>query len=365
MIRMNDFLAEPEELRRAELAAIQRVFDSGTFILGNEVQDFEQAWAKFCGTSSCIGVANGMEAIQLGLLAIDVGPGDEVITTPMTAMATVLAIIHAGATPVLADINLTTALLDMDSARRCLSERTKAVLLVHLYGQLRDIEHWTKFCRDANVQLVEDCAQAHGAAHDGRHAGTFGAWGAFSFYPTKNLGAKGDAGALITSAEQIAGRVKLLRNYGTRSRYEHTEPGLNSRLDECQAAILRVRLAWLQRLNTRRQEIANRYFDEIRNERVQLLAQPIAPDNHVYHLFVLQCTERDRLADFLKRAGIETLIHYPIPAHRQKCCQHLRHDPQGLSNAESHAVQCLSIPCHPQLPEADVSGVIAAVNQFK
>jgi dTDP-4-amino-4,6-dideoxygalactose transaminase len=365
MIRMNDFAAEPEELRQAERAAIERVLSSGIFILSKEVESFEQSWAKFCGTNFCVGVANGMEAIQLGLRALDIGPGDEVITTPMTAMATVLAVMHAGATPVLADINPTTALLDPDAVARCISPRTKAVLLVHLYGQLRDLERWSEFCSDANIQLLEDCAQAHGAAHNGRQAGSFGAWGAFSFYPTKNLGAKGDAGALITTSGQIAARVKELRNYGTRSRYEHIEPGLNSRLDEIQAAILSVRLGWLQRFNARRQEIAKAYFEGIRNVRVQLLSPPVAADNHVYHLFVVQCAERDRLADFLRQAGIETLIHYPIPAHRQKCCQQLWHHAHDLPNADLHARQCLSIPCHPQLRDSDVSRVIEAINEFK
>ena len=364
MTRMNDFVAEPEELRRAELAAVERVFASAAFILGNEVQAFEQAWAKFCGTNSCVGVANGMEAIQLGLHALDIGPGDEVITTPMTAMATVLAIMHAGATPVLADIDAATALLDPEAAARCLSGRTKAVLLVHLYGQLADMERWSKFCRDANIHLLEDCAQAHGAVRNGQHAGSFGVWGAFSFYPTKNLGAKGDAGALVTNSEEIAARLKELRNYGTRSRYEHVEVGFNSRLDEVQAAILSVRLDRLQRFNMRRQEIARKYFKEIGNSRVGLLAKPITPDHHVYHLFVIHCPERDRLADFLRKEGIETLVHYPIPAHHQKCCQQLRQDPHGLSNAESHARQCLSIPCHPQLGDDDVARVIAAINQF-
>ena len=365
MIRMNDFTSEPDELHRQELVAVEHVLRSGWFILGNEVQQFEETWAKFCGTKFCIGVGNGMEAIELGLRALDIGPGDEVITTPMTAIATVLAIMHTGASPVLADINLSTAFLDFASVERCLTPQTKAVLLVHLYGQVREMERWITFCKDAKIHLLEDSAQAHGAVWNGQHAGAFGTWGVFSFYPTKNLGAKGDAGALITNSEKIAARVKTLRNCGTAKRYEHPEVGLNSRLDELQAAILSTRLNWLERFNRRRQDIARKYLAKIDNARVELLSPPNAEQSHVYHLFVVRCAERDRLAHFLSQHGIETLIHYPVPAHRQPCCQNVRCDPRGLPSAESHAEQCLSLPCHPQLHDDDVAKIIATINQFK
>ena len=365
MIRMNDFISEPPELHREELAAVERVFRSGFYILGKEVQQFEEAWAKFCATQFCAGVANGMEAIELGLRALEIGPGDEVITTPMTAIATVLAIIHAGATPVLADIDSGSALLDPESADRCITSRTKAILLVHLYGQVRALDMWTSFCEKNKIHLLEDCAQAHGAIWNSKRAGAFGTWGAFSFYPTKNLGAKGDAGAFVTKSEKIATRVKSLRNLGTTRRYEHSAPGFNSRLDELQAAILSTRLPWLERFNALRQKIAQRYFVGIRNPRIQLLSPPIASENHVYHLFVIRCVERDRLADFLRQQDIETLIHYPIPAHRQECCRNLRCDPRGLADAETHAAQCLSVPCHPQLGDDDVATIIAALNQFE
>ena len=365
MILMNDFKSEPDELRRQELAAAERVFCLGQFILGNEVQEFEEAWAKFCGAKFCAGVANGTEAIELGLRALNIGPGDEVITTPMTAIATVVAIMHAGATPVLADIDLATALLDPISVERCLTLQTKAILLVHLYGQVRDMEPWIELCKKAKIHLLEDCAHAHGAVSGGQHAGTAGTWGAFSFYPTKNLGAKGDAGALITNSEEISNRAKSLRNYGTTKRYEHPETGLNSRLDEVQAAILSTRLNWLERFNARRREIAQKYFDKIDNAKTELLSLPVEDENHVYHLFVVRCAERNRLAHFLREHGIETLIHYPIPAHRQGCCKSVRTDPRGLANAESHAQQCLSLPCHPQLREEEVEMIVATINQFE
>jgi dTDP-4-amino-4,6-dideoxygalactose transaminase len=386
MIQMNDFRSEPKELRREELAAVERVLRSGRFILGNELQQFEEAWAKFCGAKFCVGVANGMEAIELGLRALDIGPGDEVITTPMTAIATVVAIMHAGATPTLADIDPGTALLDLASVERCLTPQTRAVLLVHLYGRVSEMEHWTTFCKGARIHLLEDCAQAHGAVWAGRHVGTFGAWGAFSFYPTKNLGAKGDAGALVTNSAEIASRVKTLRNYGATKRYEYPETGLNSRLDELQAAILSTRLNWLEQFNARRQELARRFFAGIRNPRIQLLSAPItvALENvkpsldgwhdsqkrwpaasHVYHLFVVRSAERNRLARFFEEHGIETLIHYPIPAHQQGFWKSVHCNARGLPNAESHAKQCLSLPCHPQLHDDDVAKVIATINQFE
>jgi dTDP-4-amino-4,6-dideoxygalactose transaminase len=365
MILMNAFNAEPEELRRQELAASERVLRSGWFILGREVQQFEDAWAQYCGVRFCVGVGNGLDAIAIGLRAMGVGAGDEIITTPMTAIATILAIVHAGATPVLADIDPETALLDLTSVERTITPRTKAVLLVQLYGQIADMDRWTAFCRDKDIQLLEDCAQSHGAVWNGRRAGTFGPFGAFSFYPTKNLGAKGDAGALVTSSPAIADKAAVLRNYGTRTRYEHPEIGVNSRLDEMQAAILSVRLAWLDRFNARRMAVAARYVGEIGNPRVRPLAPPAVPSSHVYHLFVVRSRERDRLARFLSDRGIETLVHYPIPAHEQRSLSGIRRDPAGLPHAERHASDCLSIPCHPQLRDDEVATVITGVNAFE
>ena len=365
MIQMNAFTAEPADLLRAELEAVARVASSGWFILGKEVQSFETGWARFCGAPFCVGVGNGMEAIEIGLRAMDIGAGDEVITTPTTAIATILAIVHAGATPVLADIHPDTALLDIASVERAITPRTRAVLLVHLYGQIDDMDRWRELCRVKGLHLLEDCAQSHGAIWKGWMAGTFGVFSAFSFYPTKNLGAKGDAGALTTGSAALAEKARTLRNYGTRTRYEHPEVGLNSRLDEMQAAILRVRLDWLDRFNDRRRAVANRYYAEIRNPRIRSMAAPAASESHVHHLFVARCAERDRLARTLRDNGIETLVHYPIAAHRQESLTGIRCDPRGLPHAERHADECLSIPCHPQLTDDDVSAVVACLNAFE
>ncbi len=364
MILLNDFKAEPEELIQSELIAAERVFRSGWYILGNELKTFESKWAKYCGTAYSVGVGNGMDAIELGLRALGIGLGDEVITTSMTAFATVLAILRAGAIPVLADIDLDTALLSPDSVSRCINKRTKAILLVHLYGQIRSMETWISLCQSHNIHLLEDCAQSHLATWQGKMAGNFGAWGAYSFYPTKNLGAKGDGGALNTNDAGLAEKIRVLRNYGQSKRYYHPEIGMNSRLDELQAAILSCRLEWLNRFTDSRRKVAEAYFSGISNPKVNLLSAPIEKSNHVYHLFVVSSSYRDGLAEHLKVQGVDSLIHYPVPIHHQESCPNILRDPLGLPNAEIHAATCLSIPCYPQMSDMQMDKVIAAINSF-
>jgi dTDP-4-amino-4,6-dideoxygalactose transaminase len=365
VILMNDFKAEPEELRERMVAATRRVFESGWYVLGRELARFEAQWAHHCGTAHAIGVGNGMDAIEIALRGLDIGPGDEVVTTPMTAFATVLAIVRAGATPVLADIDPDTALLAMDSVERCLSARTKAVLLVHLYGQVRDMHGWVGFCERHQIHLIEDCAQSHLARWQDRPAGSFGVAGAYSFYPTKNLGAIGDAGMLVLADDALAERARQLRNYGQSVRYHHPQWGLNSRLDELQAAILGERLVNLPEWTERRRHVADAYRAGIHNPHVSLLAPPQEPTAHVHHLFVITCKQRDALLAHLERSGVQALVHYPVPVHRQEPCLQVRRDPAGLSHAELHAATCLSVPCHPQMGDADVQAVIAALNAFR
>lgn len=364
MILMNDFKAEPEALRQRELQAVERVLRSGWYILGNEVRQFESAWARACGVPHAVGVANGMDAIEIGLRSLGIGPGDEVITTTLSAFATVLAIVRAGATPVLADIDPDTALLSRSSVEACVTERTRAVLLVHLYGQVREMDEWLNWCADHSLLLLEDCAQAHGAAANGRVAGSFGEWGAYSFYPTKNLGAIGDAGALVTRREDVASKARVLLNYGQSRRYHHPELGLNSRLDEIQAALLSVRLEMLAEYTLRRRQIAQTYFEQITHTGIDLMAKPRDTENHVYHLFVIRSRQRDRLADHLRRHGVESFVHYPVPIHRQPPCATMRFAVQGLLNAEVHASRCLSLPCNPQLSEAQLGQIVEVVNAF-
>jgi len=365
MILMNDFRAEPPALREAMAAAAHRVISSGWYVLGQEVEAFERLWAQRCSAMRCVGVGNGMDAIELSLRAAGIGAGDEVITTPMTAFATVLAILRAGATPVLADIQEGTGLLDPDSVERCVSSQTRALVLVHLYGQVRDMDKWLALCRRHGLQLIEDCAQAHLARWNGRTAGTFGLLGAYSFYPTKNLGALGDAGAVVTDSVELADRISRLRNYGQSERYIHPELGMNSRLDELQAALLSERLRWLDDFTLRRRAIAARYMAALREDIVALPPQPQSEEAHVHHLFVVRTPRREALQAHLKERGVQSLIHYPVPVHRQKPCEHLRRDPLGLTGTEVHARECLSLPCHPQMSDAQVAAVIDAVNSFQ
>ncbi len=230
---------------------------------------------------------------------------------------------------------------------------------------MRDMDTWTALAGEAGLHLIEDCAQSHLASSQGHRAGSFGVAGAYSFYPTKNLGAIGDGGALVTSDPQLAERVGQLRNYGQRERYVHPELGMNSRLDELQAALLGVRLRWLGEFTTRRRQVATAYATGIRHGRVRLLAPPQEEDAHVHHLFVLLADDRDALARHLASQSVQTLIHYPVPVHRQAPCAGLRRDPLGLSQAESHAAACLSIPCHPQMSDTEVEQVIDAVNAWR
>jgi dTDP-4-amino-4,6-dideoxygalactose transaminase len=364
MILMNDFKSEPAELRNSMIAASTRVLESGWYVLGNEVTTFEKQWASVCGVAHGIGVGNGMDAIEIAIRLLEIGPGDEVVTSPMTAFASVLAILRAGATPVLADIDLDSALLSLESVERCISPKTKAVLLVHIYGQLRNMDIWVAFCKWRNLALIEDCAQAHMATWKGKVAGSFGNAGAYSFYPTKNLGAPGDAGMLVTHDPVFAKRAESLRNYGQSVRYNHPVIGMNSRLDELQAAILKERLKWLPEFTERRRQIASAYQKGIKNSLIRKLAEPEDQLAHVHHLFVVQCDQRERLQDHFKSNQIQTLIHYPIPIHKQEPCLAIKRDTQGLRNSENHASTCLSLPCHPQMSVRDVAKVIEIANSF-
>lgn len=362
---MNDFKSEPEEIQQQLLHAVSRVMKSGWYILGPELQSFEKEWALICKAKYGVGVGNGMDAIEIILRSMDIGPGDEVITTPMTAFATVLAILRSGAIPVLADIEADTALLSIESVRRCVTPRTKAVILVHLYGQMKELDSWKLLCSELKISLIEDCAQSHLASWNGYPGGYFGVAGAYSFYPTKNLGAIGDGGMIITSDASLFQKSSLLRNYGQSVRYEHPLVGMNSRLDEIQAALLSVKLKWLAQHTLRRREIAGQYILKIDNPYVTNLSSPTDIESHVYHLFVVLSKYRDALQAHLNSQLVQSLIHYPIPIHHQKSCLDIARDSHGLKNSEIHAEQCLSLPCHPYMTQSDIDKVIEAVNSFR
>ena len=365
MIPMNVFNREPESLVQAEISAVERVIRSGRWILGREVEEFESDWSNRIGVSNTVGVANGLDAIEIGLRVLGIGIGDEVITTSMTAYATALAIIRTGATPVLADIDTDTAILSLDSVKRCLSSKTKAVVLVHLYGQTGPADEFRSLCDNYGIHLLEDCAQAHGAKLNGKSVGTFGTVSAWSFYPTKNLGAVGDGGALTTDVDELAEKARVLRNYGQSERYHHPVIGMNSRLDEVQAAILKVRLAYIDEWIRKRREIASKYDLEIDNSYVKIMPAPLDKGKHVRHLYVIKSSRRDELITYLRNRNISSLIHYPICVHFQAAYPELPRDPAGLTVAEEHSHNCLSLPCHPFLKDEEMDYIIETVNCYK
>lgn len=347
----------PREDRHAIDSAIQRVIDRGWFILGPEVDAFEREFALASGVRHAVGVGTGTDAIALTLRALDIGPGDEVITSPLSAAYSALAIMMAGARPVFADIDPERLTLDPAAAAAAVTSRTRAILPVHLYGQAADMRALEAVAARHHLALVEDACQAHLATCDGRPVGSIGIAGAFSFYPTKNLGALGDGGAVTTNDAALADRIKRLRNGGQTSRYHHQEPGANSRLDDLQAAILRARLPFLPEWTNRRRAIAARYRRELAGATVTV--PPELDAGHVYHLFPVRAEHRDHLQQQLAASGVETLIHYPVPIPRQPALAGAL--PADCPVADRVCAQVLSLPLYPALADEDASMVAAAV----
>ena len=342
--------------------ALRRVADSGWYILGPEVSAFESEFAEYHGVAHAVGVASGTDAIELALRAGGIGAGDEVITVAHTAMATVAAIESAGAKPVLADIDLQTYTLDPQAARAALTDHTRAIVVVHLYGQAADMDGLKALAEEHDLLLIEDCAQAHGAAYKGRKVGTIGDMGAFSFYPTKNMGAYGDGGAVITDDPEYAERLEQVRNYGQTSRYTHQTRGTNSRLDEMQAAVLRVKLKHLEAHNARRRTIAALYDANLRSVETPFVA---ADRQHAYHLYVIRDRDRDGLMVALAEGDIGTLIHYPVPVHLQESHRDLGLAAGNLPRTEKAAREILSLPLYIGLSDEDVLRVCAAVEEIR
>ncbi|HUP38644.1 MAG TPA: DegT/DnrJ/EryC1/StrS family aminotransferase [Vicinamibacterales bacterium] len=339
--------------------AIARVVDRAWFVLGPEVESFEREFAAACGTSHAVGVGNGTDALALILRALDIGPGDEVVTTPLSAAYTALAIVMAGARPVFADVDPDRLTLDPAAAERAITGRTRALLPVHLYGQPADMPAFAALARRKNLALVEDCCQAHLATCAGQPVGTFGAAGAFSFYPTKNLGALGDGGAIVTRDAALAARVARLRNGGQTERYHHVESGINSRLDEMQAAILRVRLPRLRSWTNQRRTLAAHYRSLL--EGAQIDVPPEIDPGHVYHLFPIRARHRAALQDRLRAEGIDTLVHYPIPISQQPAFASM--EPADCPHAIRAAGEVLSLPLYPGLAAEAVAAVADAVRK--
>jgi dTDP-4-amino-4,6-dideoxygalactose transaminase len=342
--------------------AIDRVIERGWFVLGPEVDAFEQEFAAASGAQHAIGVGNGTDAIALALRALGIGAGDEVITSPLSAAYTALAIMMIGARPVFADIDPVRLTIDPNQVRAAIGPKTRAIVPVHLYGQAADMDELVAIARRHDLAIVEDCCQAHLATANGRPVGTFGAAGAFSFYPTKNLGALGDGGAIVTNDRALAERLKRLRNGGQTDRYHHQESGINSRLDDMQAAVLRARLPYLPSWTARRRELAARYRARLAPSPLVDVPPPIDP-GHVYHLFVVRSAQRTQLMASLAERGIETLIHYPLPIPRQPALAAV--EPTDCPVAARACDEVLSLPLHPALRDADVDEVAAAVNAFE
>lgn len=339
------------------------VLRSGWYVLGKEVSSFEEEFARYVGTKYCVGVANGLDALYLAFRALGIGQGDEVIVQGNTYIASVMGITMNGATPVFVEPDSHFG-IDVDKIEELITPRTKAVLVVHLYGMASRMDRVVDICRKHNLRLVEDCAQSHGSYFDGQMTGSFGDVGCFSFYPSKNLGAFGDGGAVTVNDEELAKKFRILRNYGSEKRYYNQVVGVNSRLDELQAGLLRVRLPHMDELNEEKVEIASRYDNELINDRF-ILPELVDKATGVWHQYVIRCEERDRLIEYLDSKEIGTIIHYPIPPHLSEAYAYLGHSEGSLPITEHLAKTVLSIPMYNGMTREEQDYVIDALNAFK
>jgi len=358
---MNVYSREYKALHGYIDTGVKRVFTSGLLILGKEVEQFESEFAQYLGVKHVVGVGNGLEALQIGAMAAGIGKGDEVITTPLSDIATTIAITVLGAIPVFADVDDYYS-LDAAAIKEKITKRTKAILPVHLYGQSADMKEILTVAKKARILVFEDACQAHGASYGGKKLGSFGLFGAFSFYPTKNLGCYGDGGAIATNDASLAQKCRMLRNRGQKNRYVHRYQGINSRLDEVQAAILRVKLPHLDAWNRKRQGIA-KYYDQVLSG-VGDIEIPKQRDNavHIYHQYVIRTKNRDALLAWLVKHNIPALIHYPVPIHKQPCYPefHNMHFPV----AERTGKEILSLPIHPYMEREEYERVSETIRKF-
>ncbi len=362
VIHFDNFGVQYAAIKEEIDAAVHRVLESGWFILGQEVEAFEREFARYIGCRYCVGVASGTDAIALSLAALEIGGGDEVITTDMTAFPTIAAIMRAGALPVVVDIRADDGLIDPDKIEAGITTRTKAIVPVHLYGQSCDMDPICEVARKHRLKIIEDCAQSVGAVYKEKKTGTIGDVNAFSFYPTKNLGAYGDAGAVTTDDETLYNKLLQLRNYGQRTRYFHDTPGINSRLDEIQAAVLRVKLKHLDQWTRQRRRHAAYYRERLRSAAC-LEENPYGVP--VYHLFVVKTPHRDRMLEYLKSNGIQCLIHYPVPIHQQKAFPARGHQDNNLyPHTGRFADEILSIPLYPELTAEQREKIVQTINRM-
>jgi dTDP-4-amino-4,6-dideoxygalactose transaminase len=360
VIRFRDLSREVAELREEIDRAIATALDEARFILGGPVEEFERAFAAFCNARYAVGVASGTDAIAIALRSVGVGPGAEVITQANTCVPTVAGIVRAGAVPVLADVEPASGTLDPACLEQALTRRTRAVVPVHLYGQCAEMDAIVAFARAHDLKVIEDAAHAHGAHYLGRSAGTLGHAAAFSFYPTKNLGAVGDGGAVVTDDADVATQARQLRNFGERRRDESVIEGWNSRLDALQAAVLSAKLPRLERWNVRRRELASAYSAALAGTDVTTPVE-LPGRRHVYHLYVVRTPRRRELRARLTERGVETLVHYPRPVHRHPAYASLAGTPGSLRESERLAEEVLSLPLYPQLTDGELDEIVEAV----
>ena len=357
------FLPMEKELNDEIRGAFERVFTSSWYIEGKEDEAFEQTFAEYCGVSHCVGCGNGLDALMLSLKALGVGAGDEVIVPSNTYIATALAVTYVGAAPVFVEPDIDTFLIDPALIEAKITDKTKAIMPVHLYGQACDMDPIIKKKKKHGLFVVEDCAQAHGATYKGRKVGSFGDAAGFSFYPGKNLGALGDAGAAVTNSKELADKIRALGNYGSDYKYHHIYQGNNSRLDEMQAAFLSAKLPLLDKMNEERRRIAKMYSEGIDNPKVitPVVREECVP---VWHIYGVRCNERDALEKHLNDRGIGTNKHYPIPMHMQECYKELGISEGALPVAEEISATELSLPMYYGMTDEQVRYVIDAINEF-
>jgi dTDP-4-amino-4,6-dideoxygalactose transaminase len=358
-----DLPAQMRPLRKEIDAAIARTLDNCSFCLGLDVVQFERDFARFCEAEHCIGFNSGTSALHIAMLLLNIGPGDEVITTPSTFVATSWAISYVGAKPVYVDIDDKTFNLNPDLVEKAITPRTKAIMPVHLYGHPVDLDPLLAICHKHKLTLIEDAAQAHGAKYKGRIVGTFGALAGFSFYPGKNLGAYGEGGALVTNNAVLANRARALREHGSTQRYYHDEIGYNYRMEGIQGAVLGVKLKHLDGWNRERRRVAQRYHELLADTPLQL---PMEADyaQSAWHLCVVRHPRRDDLKKYLEANHIGCALHYPVPLHLQKAYAHLGYKPAAFPIAEKAARECLSLPIYPELSDPQVQRVVTVIKEF-
>lgn len=362
MIKFLDLQKINERFRPEIDAAIKRVLDSGWYLLGKEDEKFESDFATFCGVKHCIGCANGLDALNLIIKGYGFGAGDEIIAPANTYIASILAITQNNCTPVLVEPDLKTYNINPDLIEEKITPKTKAIMVVHLYGQAVEMEKIWELAKKYNLKIIEDSAQAHGAIYKGKRTGNLGDASGFSFYPGKNLGCLGDGGCITTNDDELAAKVRAIRNYGSNVKYNNIYKGVNSRLDEIQAAVLAIKCKYLDEDNRKRREIARFYRTEINNP-LLILPEVYDENAHVWHIFAVRCKQREKLQKYLEENGIQTLIHYPIPPHKQVCYNEWNDFSYPIT--EKIHDEILSIPISPVLQQNEVEKVINVLNRFE